>query len=144
MQASCALNIYQYFHISNLIKTSINLYTYLQNSSCTYNMLARESFSKETAEYISKSDYPLPLLFMTSRLEMHHLVVIFDNDLFHFESWTNQKVSFITVMVFYSKKWYNIYVTMPCQSEMTFTKQCMPKPNKKEKKLEGKGANVIR
>lgn len=33
---------------------------------------------------------------------------------------------------------------MPCQSEMTFTKQCMPEPNKKEKKLEGKGANVIR
>lgn len=86
MQASCALNIYQYLHISHLIKTSMNLYTYPQNSSCTYNMLARESLSKETAEYISKSDYPLPLIFMTSRLEMHHLVAIFDNDLFHFES----------------------------------------------------------
>lgn len=47
----------------------MNLYTYPQNSSCTYNMLARESLSKETAEYISKSDYPLPLLFMTMGLK---------------------------------------------------------------------------
>lgn len=115
----------------------MNLYTYSQNSSCTYNMLARESLSKETAEYISKSDYPLPLLFMTSRLEMHHLVAIFD------KSWTNQKVSFKTVMVFYSKKWYDIYVTMPCQSEMTFTKQCMPEPNKRKRNRRGRGLMLL-
>lgn len=34
---------------------------------------------------------------------------------------------------------------MPCQSKMTFTKQCMPEPNTiKEKKIFGGGASVIK
>lgn len=120
----------------------MNLYTYPKNSSCTYNMLARESLSKETAEYISKSEYPLPLLFMTSRLEMHHLVAIFDNDLFHFESWTNQKVSFITVMVFYSKKWYNIYVTI-CPVNQRWLSQSNACQNLTKRKRNWRGRGLM-
>lgn len=120
----------------------MNLYTYPQNSSCTYNMLARESLSKETAEYISKSDYPLPLLFMTSRLEMHHLVVIFDNDLFHFESWTNQTVSFITVMVFYSA-YHDIIYTLQCPVNQRWLSQSNACQNLTKRKRNWRGRGLM-
>lgn len=119
----------------------MNLYTYPQNSSCTYNMLARESLSKETAEYISKSDYPPPPSFYDIKIRNASLklVAIFDNDLIHFESWTNQKVSFITVMVFYSAKSDIIY-TLQCPVNQKWLSQSNACQNlTKGKEIGGEG-----